>query len=161
MMARKVFFSFHYDRDVWRVNQVRNSQTILSKYQESQFLDAADWEKIKRSGQSAVRNWIDSQLYGTSCTVVLIGNQTSERPWVHYEIQKSWERGNGLLGITIHNLKSIIGYTDQPGLNPFNQERFMDKYGRLYSPRVYNWITQDGRTNVADWIEQAILDRNR
>ncbi|MGF9996732.1 TIR domain-containing protein [Bacillus safensis] len=24
-MARKVFFSFHYERDAWRAGQVRNS----------------------------------------------------------------------------------------------------------------------------------------
>lgn len=23
-MARRVFFSFHYERDIWRANQVRN-----------------------------------------------------------------------------------------------------------------------------------------
>ena len=23
-MARRVFFSFHYQRDIWRVNQIRN-----------------------------------------------------------------------------------------------------------------------------------------
>ena len=27
-MARKVFFSFHYERDAWRVAQVRNSNVI-------------------------------------------------------------------------------------------------------------------------------------
>ena len=27
-MARKVFFSFHYGRDLWRVNVVRNSGRV-------------------------------------------------------------------------------------------------------------------------------------
>ena len=29
-MARKVFFSFHYERDAWRVAQVRNSNIITN-----------------------------------------------------------------------------------------------------------------------------------
>ena len=27
-MARKVFFSFHYERDIWRTNVVRNSGIV-------------------------------------------------------------------------------------------------------------------------------------
>lgn len=27
-MARRVFFSFHYDGDVWRANQVRNANVV-------------------------------------------------------------------------------------------------------------------------------------
>lgn len=158
-MARKVFFSFHYDRDAWRVGQVRNSQVITNAYSETQFLDKAHWEQIKRQGDYAVKQWIDNQLQGTSCTIVLIGNSTSERQWVHYEIEQSWAKGNGLFGIYIHDLKDQNGFTDRPGLNPFDQERFVDRYGNRYYPKVYNWLTQDGRVNVATWIEQAIKDR--
>lgn len=158
-MARKVFFSFHFERDFWRVSQVRNSQIIKSAYDETQFLDAADWEQIKRKGDQAIRNWIDNQLHGTSCTIVLIGNQTSEREWVHYEIEKSWERGNGLIGIYIHDLKNISGYADRPGINPFNQTRLINKYGNVYSPHIYNWVTDNGRKNTSNWIEQAIRER--
>ena len=28
-MARRVFFSFHYQRDVWRINQIRNLHEIV------------------------------------------------------------------------------------------------------------------------------------
>ena len=158
-MARKVFFSFHYDRDIWRVSQVRNSQTILANFEETQFLDAAHWEQIKRNGQGAVQNWIDNQLMGTSCTIVLIGNTTSERQWVHYEIARSWDRGNGLIGIYIHDLKNSSGFTDRPGTNPFGQHRFITKLGNNYFPRIYNWVSDNGRVNIANWIEQAINDR--
>jgi len=27
-MARKAFFSFHYERDIWRTNVVRNSSIV-------------------------------------------------------------------------------------------------------------------------------------
>lgn len=39
-------------------------------------------------------NWIDNQLKGKSCTIVLIGAETANRKWIKYEIKKSWELGN-------------------------------------------------------------------
>ena len=158
-MARKVFFSFHFTRDSWRVSQVRNSQTIRGAYDETQFLDAAHWEQVKRQGDQAIRNWIDNQLRGTSCTIVLIGNETSDRRWVKYEIQKSWDKGNGLIGIYIHNLIDRRGSTDLQGDNPFNQFDLKNKFSNRYYPRTYNWVSDYGRTNAATWIEQAIKDR--
>jgi len=63
-MARKVFFSFHYKYDIWRVGQVRNSW-LLQKGETNTFMDAADWEAVKKRGEPAVRAWIDRQLHGT------------------------------------------------------------------------------------------------
>lgn len=118
-MPRRVFFIFHFDRDAWRVGQVRNSNVVQSKYDKNRFLDAAQWEQIKRHGDTAIKNWIDSQLEGTAVTIVLIGAQTSSRPWVKYEIEKSWNKGNGMIGVFINNLKNQAGFTDTKGNNPF------------------------------------------
>jgi hypothetical protein len=38
-------------------------------------------------------------LENTSVTVVLIGTETANRPWVKYEIEQSIARKNGLLGV--------------------------------------------------------------
>lgn len=91
-MSRKTFFSFHFERDSWRAGQVRNSG--LFKGNEAGFIDKADWEEVKRKGDQAIKKWIDDQLYGTSVTVVLIGNETAERKYVGYEIEQSAKRGN-------------------------------------------------------------------
>jgi hypothetical protein len=53
------------------------------------------WEEVKHKGQKAIQAWIDNNLYGRSCTVVLIGNLTADRKWIDYEIKKSWESGKG------------------------------------------------------------------
>ena len=161
-MAKKVFFSFHFDRDAWRVGQVRNCQVVTSNYDKPQFLDAVDWEKIRKQGDPAIKNWIDSQLVGTSVTVVLIGSQTSERKWVIYEIEQSLKRGNTLLGIYIHNMKNSDGETDYQGQNPFDfvaspKHLF---YKLSYHVPTYNWVNGDGRTNIGAWIENAIRDKN-
>src|SRR5882672_558915 len=120
-MARQVFFSFHYDGDILRVGQIRNSGVVLGAGDTAcGFIDSADWESIRRRGDDAIRNWINGQLDGTSVTVVLIGAETANRPWVNYEIIESATRGNGLLGIFIHGVKDLNGRTDVKGNNPFD-----------------------------------------
>lgn len=104
-MARRVFFSFHYEKDIWRASQVRNSWVTKPDREAAGFWDAASWEEIKKKGDEAVKRWIRDQLNGTSVTVVLIGTETSERRYVQYEIEQSWERNNGLIGVYIHNIK--------------------------------------------------------
>ena len=94
IMARRVFFSFHYERDIWRANQIRNSWITKEDREAAGFWDAASWEQIKRKGNPAIRKWIDENLKGTSVTAVLIGAETSNRKWVRYEIEKSLEKGN-------------------------------------------------------------------
>ena len=144
---RSVFFSFHFERDAWRAGQVRNCDVVSEKYSgKGRFLDKADWEKIKKKGDQATKNWINDQLHGTSVTVVLIGAQTSERKWVKYEVEESDSRGNGLLGIRIHNVKDKDGNKDSKGKIPLCEK---------YEYPVYDWVDGNGRENIGDWIEQA------
>ncbi len=141
-MARKVFFSFHYQRDLWRVNVVRNS-SVVEGISAAGFSDASLWENAKKQGDPAIQRLIDNGLSGTTVTVVLIGAQTANRRWVTYEIQKSIERGNGLLGVRIHTIKDRDGRTDSPGLIPAALQKaaapiYLYEYGKL-----------------GDWVEQA------
>lgn len=164
-MARRVFFSFHYQRDSWRVSQVRNCWTVQPEHQVTPFLDAADWEKIKRSGDDAIKKWINEQISGTSVTCVLIGAETSQRPWVNYEIQESWNRGNGLLGVRIHRVKDQNQKIDIEGKNPFDNFTIKQKDGSIASlskyVSTYDWIVQDGRNNIENWIENAAKARGK
>jgi len=164
-MARRVFFSFHYERDAVRAAQVRNSNVIKNKSIEtSDFIDAAKWEEIKRGGDEAIKRWIKDQLDGTSVTVVLIGTETSKRKWVKYEIDESLKRGNGLLGIYIHKCPLFDGSIDRKGTNPFDILYF-DKNGRRqYLSEIYDtydWIDDNGRENLGMWIERAARKAGR
>ena len=107
-MARHTFFSFHYQRDIWRVNQVRNSW-VTQGNTTAGFWDDASWESVKKQGDQAIKNWINRQMKGTSVTVVLIGLETSQRKYVQYEIRKSYIEGKRILGIRIHNIKTSTG----------------------------------------------------
>ena len=144
-MARKVFFSFHYARDAWRVAQVRNSN-VITNLEKSPFYDKAEWESIKRNGDQAVKNWIDKQLAGTSVTVVLIGKETASRRWVKYECQKSIELSKGLLGVHIGGIKDQNGDTDTLGANPLPS-----------GYPVYKWNASNGAANLGKWIEDAAV----
>lgn len=162
-MARKVFFSFHYDNDVWRANVVRNSWVTKPNTASAGFMDKADFEELKRKGDTAVKNWIDEQLSGTSVTAVLIGSETLERPYVKYELQRSYERGNGILGIYINNIKDASGNTTTRcsiyGVEVGKDDNGTSVYFSSY--KVYDWINDDGYNNLGDWVESAAKDAGR
>ena len=146
-MARRAFFSFKY-KDVSRAMIVRNSWVTQGK-EAAGFIDAADFEEVKRKGDTAIKNWIDSQLKGTSVTVVLVGEKTCNSRWVKYEIEKSIEIGNGLLGIDVSKIKDLQGNTS-------------DRCGKI--PNGYNfyfWNNDEGYKNMGDWIEKAAKDAGR
>jgi hypothetical protein len=142
-MTRRVFFSFHYQNDIFRVNQIRNSH-VVEGCAAAGFQDASLWEETKRKGDAAIKALIDNGLRNTSVTVVLIGEQTAQRRYVTYEIDKSLEIGNGLLGIHIHNIKNYDGRTSLfAGTVP-------DALRRAGAP-VYTW----DRSQFGTWVEEA------
>lgn len=163
-MARRAFFSFYYERDIWRASRIRNSWVTKPDREAAGFWDAASWESVKNRGEEAIKQWINKQLDGVSVTIVLIGAETNGRKYVDYEIQRSREEGKGLLGIYIHNMKDINGNTDSKGENPFdywyitvnNQKKY---YSSIYS--TYDWVYNDGYKNIGDWIEKAAKDAGR
>lgn len=118
-MARNVYFSFDYQRDIWRANIVRNTGAVEAfSLSPAAFLDAASWEEINRRGTGAIQELISDALSRTAVTVVLIGAETANRAWVSYEVEQSRQQGSAILGIRIHNLRDQYGMTDSPGSVP-------------------------------------------
>jgi antiphage defense system Thoeris ThsB-like protein len=107
-MARRAFFSFHYDGDVWRANQVRNCNVVAGT-DTAGFFDHSEYEEAKKRGSDGIKRMILNNLKSTSVTVILIGTDTASRPWVKYEIAQSIAQKNGLLGIYIHHLNDQNG----------------------------------------------------
>lgn len=153
---KNVFFSFHYDNDVNRVNVVRNSWVIRGN-KGAGFVDKAEFEKIKARGNKAVYDWIDEQLIGTSVTAVLIGQDTCNRDFVRYELQQSYKRGNKIIGIFIHNIKDMkTGLTSSKGNTTFGSLGKDSKGDDVYFYQIaktYDWINDDGYNNFGKWIE--------
>ena len=159
-MARRVFYSFHYKPDCTRAAKVRNMGVVEGNKPASD----NDWEEIKKGGDAAIQEWIDGQLDGKSCNVVLIGENTAGRKWINYEIKAAWTGEKGLVGVNIHRLKNLEGNQASKGRNPFEdftigeRKTRMSSVVKVYNPPysdskdVYNYISE----NLADWIEEAI-----
>ena len=104
-MARRTFFSFNY-KDVWRVNQIRSMTNVIGTAAAG-FEDASIWEDAKKKGDAAIKRMIDDALKNTSVTVVCVTYGTATRKYIKYEVDKSLERGNGLVAVQIHDLKDL------------------------------------------------------
>ena len=126
-----------------------------------------DWETVTRGGDAAIQKWIDGQMSGKSCAIVLIGSQTAGRKWVKYEIEKAWKDGKGLVGVYIHNLQDTNETQSSRGQNPFSDFNFgegnFSSIVKAYDPpyqrstNVYSHIAD----NIANWVEEAILIRGK
>jgi hypothetical protein len=159
-MTRKVFYSFHYDPDHWRASQVRNMGLVEGNQPASD----NDWEEIKKGGGDTIQEWIDSQMKGRSCAVVLIGTNTASRKWVKYEIKSAWNSGKGLVGIYIHNLKNSNGEQATKGVNPFSSftmkkdDSKLSDHVKAHDPpfTTSKYVYEHISDNLEDWIEEAI-----
>ena len=164
-MARRVFYSFHYELDSWRASQVRNIGSIEGNRPATD----NDWETLKRGGDVAIKRWISGQMERRSCTVVLVGARTARRRWINHEIIESWNQHMGVVGIYVHGLKDANGNTSSMGRNPFDSLLFCDgSLGSLscvvkcYHPtgrssrEKFDWISK----HLADVVEEAIRIRN-
>lgn len=164
-MAPKVFFSFHYDGDRDRVAQVRNMGVVEG----SPIASDNDWEHIKRGGDAAIERWIDQQMSGTRCCVVLIGSATAGRKWVTHEISTAWNQNKGVVGVHIHSLKDLRGYQSARGSNPLDHVTFNSNRRPLSTvARTYDASFADSksayahiRLHLPTWIEEAIAIRAR
>jgi hypothetical protein len=163
-MARRVFYSFDYENDCWRASMVRNIGVVEG----NQAAKDNTWERVKQGDETAIRRWIDDQLNGRSCTIVLIGARTADSCWVNYEIEQSLSSGKGLLGIRIHRLLDQHQQESTAGPDPFAtltlpDGRQLSSIVQTYDPpgesskEVYAYISE----HLEDWIEAAIAARQR
>lgn len=130
-MARTVFFSFHYQRDIMRAQVIKQHHVTKGSYSAAEFFDGSLEEKAKKEGDAVVKQMIDAGLDGCSVLCVLIGQETYQRRWVDYEIFKSIEMGMGVVGISIHQISDPNRGVDRLGPSPFNFLGYGTKAGKL------------------------------
>jgi hypothetical protein len=154
-----VYYSFHYDRDAWRVQQIVNVGVLEGQ----PILNAQDWESIRRRGDQAIKDWIEQQMKYKTAVVVLVGAATSTRRWVKYEITKAWNDKRALVGIRINGLADSNGNTDRAGGNPFSDVKFAEGSGSLavYVPlhtpvgATSSAVYSDIKDNIRSWVASA------
>ena len=162
-MAKRVYFAFHYQDVIdFRANVVRNHNFL--GVEATGYYDHSMWEEAKKTSVLALKRLINSELQNTSVTAVLIGTQTWGRRWVRYEIIKSIERGNRVIGIHINGIKGKDGLRKPLGINPF------DNLGVEVSPdgtRATPTEWKDGKwvyysdLDVFDIVEQPAANRGK
>lgn len=156
---KHAFLSFHYAKDNWRVQQIKQMGSIVGQ----PLLSYNEWEQVKQDGDASIKKWINSQMNGKSCVVVLIGSETANRKWINYEITHAWETGKLIVGLYINKLKDINGSQSVIGDNPFsyiqlNNGKTLADYipcinpGGASSTEAYNWI----KNNIDIVVEKAV-----
>ena len=156
-VSRHIFYSLHYEADRSRVELVRKIPGLTPNLEAK----PGEWAAIQRSGDFAFKRWFEQQVRGRSCTVVLIGSETSRRPGVLYEIERSCALGLGVLGVHVHQLKDVHGKQSPKGESPFEPK--LDPLVHVYDPPetdsklAYRYIAD----NLARWIEAAVEARRK
>ena len=98
MKKRRIFISFDHD-DTLQVNGFLGLREILDNFdfynhKLDRRINSTDTEYVKR----VIR---EEYIRPASVTVVLIGNETADSPWVRWEIEESKRQGKRLLGIRL------------------------------------------------------------
>lgn len=165
-MARRCFYSFHYEPDNWRSSTVRQIGAIEGNQPASD----NDWETISHgpNRDARIERWIADQMKGRTCTIVLVGSSTAKRKWINHEIIKSWNDRLGVVGIRIHGLKNRLSETSTFGDNPFDHvthgpsKKPLSSLVKCYNPggatsqERYAWIAE----HLSNAVDEAINIRN-
>jgi hypothetical protein len=98
MPKRRIFISCSYtDQDQAKgFNLMRHSSHTDVDFVGRHLLDPVD-----STNEEYISRQVRDQMNDTSVTVVLLGEDTYESEWVQWEIEKSAERGNGVLAIRL------------------------------------------------------------
>lgn len=103
-MAKHVFLSFVIE-DLSLVNlfrgQAKNSNNELV------FDDYSVREPFNSQNAEYIRSQIVPKLRASSVTICLIGSHTSESAWVDWEITKSIEFGNKVIGVLLDSSANV------------------------------------------------------
>jgi MTH538 TIR-like domain (DUF1863) len=117
MMNRRTYLAFHFENDLWRVNQIR-AELEAPRSSQAGFLDEAEYGAALHQDKDTIRRLIRERVAGTSVTLVLIGSETASRPFVHLQIEASIANKNGFLGIHVHAIDDESGEPSASGPPP-------------------------------------------
>lgn len=137
-MARFVFLAHQHDDR----SQVRGF--ILLRWNINvnfYFFDRSLVDPVNSTDEAYIRRCIRDQMYGTSVTVVLIGNKTYQSQWVAWEIEESVDKGNGLVGVKLKGKNSAT----------------VPSFLRIYGAEVITWRPDE----FEDAIERAATAAGR
>lgn len=144
-IRRNVFVSYHHggDQDYYdslSINMDSRLQLITDNSLERK-IDSSNFDYIMR----LIREY---HLYGSSCTVVLCGENTWRRKYVDWEIEASLEQQMGLVGIWLPTLPLVNNGTNKPA-------RLQDNINSEYAVWISWSAISANPTALTDAIETA------
>jgi len=165
MSKYKIFYSFDYDTDVFRVQQIRQ----IGVLEGNEPVTPNKWESVKKEGDSAIQKWIDEGIANCECFICLIGEHTYTSKWVDYEIRKAWALKKPIIGIYIDDLRDPRLHSKPPhygkslrGRNPFGQITIgnvaLSSVISTYIPSASD-AYNDIANKIESWIVLSIKNR--
>lgn len=159
MAKRKVFFSYDYNKDASKVEEIR----ALGLVNDNKPVSKEKWNEICSMGDEAIKKWIDDSMSEKDCIVVFIGEDTAKKKWVIYEIEKAWNEKKGLLGIYIHNMEENPSKRVK-GENPFEKFKMNRDGKQLRSViKCYDPDSNDAYSCILEhlniWVDDALSIR--
>lgn len=101
MGGRRVFISYQHDD----IMQARGFNLLQwNPNVPIEFVGRHLLSPVESENEQYIKSKIREHLNGTSVTVVLIGRNTAESPWVDFEIRESVARHNGVVGIRVKDV---------------------------------------------------------
>lgn len=141
----RVFISYYYNRDNEIAKQIYD---IVNKDCFNQF--TVIMEEQKKDGDNEIKRWVDKQLESAKITILLISNDTLEREYVSYELEKSIQNKNAIIPILIDD--NINNYkTEQLKLI----RRKLKTLGIGKNVVIKKWYAEKGVENIVTWIYEA------
>lgn len=138
-----VFLSYHYQSDHKIAKEITN---LVNKDRTNMFTVVQ--EKTKRKDPESIKKWVDENIKKTKFTILLISQETLNRTYVSYEIDKSIEHGNTIIPILIDNDDSMS-----------KDEEFKMDYDKLpkkFYKKIRWWYQECGRDNIINWLNEEL-----
>lgn len=142
-MQRSVYFAFDYHRDLARVKKICAVPGVVARAAGG-FETSTVWQQAERQGEAAVRALIDESLGRTEVTALCLGMRTSFDKHLDYQIERSFDLGNGLVAVTINQITDDQGTVDPYAPVP-----------PIVEAKGYRVYPYTSRSHLAHQIEEA------
>lgn len=138
MTTRRVFICYEgSDRKKAKgFRLLRWNKNVDVEFHDRHLLDPVD-----STNEQYIKSCIRDQMKGTSTTVVLVGENTQDSEWVDYEIERSLDKGNGIVAVKL------------PGVS---EDKVPDKI-KENGGEVVDWNPEE----FGDAIERAASQRSK
>ncbi|QSX23453.1 TIR domain-containing protein [Priestia megaterium] len=135
MVKHKTFISYHHENEQWAKDE------IIEKFGKEDFIDVSVHDgdiDVNLPEEKIMKKIRDDYLKDSTVTLVIVGEETSQRPFINSEIQASlWgSNPNGLLAVVTDELYTRIYRTGTCSGGNCNCNVRIPQHHSLYLPEL-------------------------